>query len=72
MKCCKVALSGMMHSHDCIHNPREYVYSFYLESEDSDSDAIQTVHVPIMEQNEEPESDYGTMIASDEEDDEED
>lgn len=65
MKCCKVSISGMMHSHDCLDNPREYVYSFYQDSDDSDDDTIQTAHVPIVEQNEEPESDHGTMIASD-------
>ena len=71
MKCCKVSISGMMHSHDCLDNPREYVYTFKIQSEDSDDDVIQTTHVPIMEQNQEPESDYGTEIASDEDEDEE-
>ncbi len=72
MKCCKVSISGMMHSHDCLDIPREYVYSFHQDSEDSEDDDIQTVHVPIMEQNEETESDHGTIVASDDSEDDND
>lgn len=73
MKCCKVSISGMMHSHDCLNNPREYIYSFYQDSDDSDDDVIQTAFAPTMEQNEETDSDHGTMIVSDDcEDDDND